>query len=533
MTPPFGTAKASPKADTGALTGQAKLNDVTRLLTSLQEDLKSKKLRPEQRKEALEKLKIYGRDPKDAAPIFTKEAIETLTKHGLEGDAEVSSLEALRCLANAMLLEPKTRQIFVDLGYCGQAAERLKNQDSDNEFLICRILFLTTYDSNLDFDPLFDGNSLGESINSHVARHSKQFTKGSKRNATDPFDSAALSEALKLLFNISNYYPHRIATFTPCIENIFKILSKITIPHPPLQPPINYLINALVNLDLEDRQAAHLSANPIFPKFNSNTNVDKLINILDQSVSVYKPVQLESLAVPLLTVLRKIYEFAPEGPKRYMQWLLLPEEDDRDLPLGQSDTLSSRLLRLSTSPAAPNLREGISSLLFELSGKDADRFVRNVGYGFAAGFLLSHDIPVPASARGAHTAGKQRSGARDTGGDAEGEGEGEGEEGEEEEEEEEEGELVNPITGQKLSKEGKSDDSARPEMSDEEKEREAERLFVLFERLRATGVVDVKNPVREAVESGRFEQDNHGGGKASGKVEEVSTDDDDDDHDDN
>ena len=40
----------------------------------------------------------------------------------------------------------------------------------------------------------------------------------------------------------------------------------------------------------------------------------------------------------------------------------------------------------------------------------------------------------------------------------------------------------------------------------EEKEREAERLFVLFERLRATGVVDIKNPVQQAIDEGRFEE---------------------------
>ena len=43
-------------------------------------------------------------------------------------------------------------------------------------------------------------------------------------------------------------------------------------------------------------------------------------------------------------------------------------------------------------------------------------------------------------------------------------------------------------------------------MTEEEKDREAERLFVLFERLRATGVVDIKNPVQQAIDEGRFEE---------------------------
>lgn len=41
-------------------------------------------------------------------------------------------------------------------------------------------------------------------------------------------------------------------------------------------------------------------------------------------------------------------------------------------------------------------------------------------------------------------------------------------------------------------------------MTDEEKEREAERLFVLFDRLEKNGVLKVRNPIRDAVERGEF-----------------------------
>jgi len=43
-------------------------------------------------------------------------------------------------------------------------------------------------------------------------------------------------------------------------------------------------------------------------------------------------------------------------------------------------------------------------------------------------------------------------------------------------------------------------------MTEEEKEREAERLFVLFERMRRLGVMQVENPVRRAQQEGRFEE---------------------------
>ena len=96
-------------------------------------------------------------------------------------------------------------------------------------------------------------------------------------------------------------------------------------------------------------------------------------------------------------------------------------------------------------------------MLFELSDQDAATFVRNVGYGFASGFLLTHHLPVPRIGSVASSEGGDR-GAMVTSVD---------------------GQEINPVTGQRRDMEPVDH---RPAMTDEEKEREAERLFVLFER---------------------------------------------------
>ncbi|KKZ66381.1 hypothetical protein EMCG_07885 [[Emmonsia] crescens] len=458
------------------LEGKEKLDEVAQLVKSLAEDVKKKHFQPSQRVEILQQLRVHGRKPENADAIYSKEGLRVLAHYGFEGKSPTVSREALRCLANALLLEPSMRQIFVDLEQGPNIVGKLKEENSDDEFLASRLLFLTTYDTDLDFDKLFDNNSLGENINAHIYRHSKRFSKAKKKKL-DQMDELALSETLKLMFNITNFYPHRVDAFSPSIPHILKILSRIEIPTPPLQAPVNYLINSLLNLDLEAKKGKHFGTNPLFPKFDQNCNVDKLINILDQAVAMHKPEHLETLAVPLLTLLRKIYSFAPEGPRKYMAWLLLPEDDDHERPIGQSNTLSSRLLRLSTSPVAPSLREGISALMFELSGSDATDFVRNVGYGFAAGFLMSHDMPVPETANEAFSTSATNPSELNP--------------------------NVNPITGQRWDAEPQE---RGPEMTQEEKEQEAERLFVLFDRLKATGVVDVENPVRAALEQGRFEE---------------------------
>lgn len=89
----------------------------------------------------------------------------------------------------------------------------------------------------------------------------------------------------------------------------------------------------------------------------------------------------------------------------------------------------------------------IFELMFVLSDRDAETLTKNIGYGYAAGFLATRGIEVPKM-------------------------DGEGESGGLNPE-------INPITGQKWSAEPQD---TGPPMTKEEKEREAERLFVLFER---------------------------------------------------
>ena len=65
------------------------------------------------------------------------------------------------------------------------------------------------------------------------------------------------------------------------------------------------------------------------------------------------------------------------------------------------------------------------------------------------------------------------------------------------------GRTINPITGQynPTAEELAADEISQ--MTDAEKEAEAEKLFTLFERMNRTGVINVQNP---AADSGRFEE---------------------------
>jgi len=245
-----------------------------------------------------------------------------------------------------------------------------------------------------------------------------------------------------------------------------------------LKPPVTGLINALLSLDLPDSAAPDSQRlreyTPLFPEKFPYDNYLRLINILESGVRSSKEEELDGL-VPLVTLLRRVYELVPPDIKSEMRAQLLPSNEERAEPLGKSNSLASHLLRLSTAPTVPRLREGISSFLFELSDNDAAIFIRNVGYGYAAGYLMTHSLPVPENASGDP---RERVTTVD-------------------------GQEINPITGQRRDMEP---EDPLPEMTDEEKEQEAERLFVLFERLKATGVMNVMNPVQQAVQEGRFEE---------------------------
>ena len=97
-----------------------------------------------------------------------------------------------------------------------------------------------------------------------------------------------------------------------------------------------------------------------------------------------------------------------------------------------------------------------------------------VGYGNVAGFLFNKGI---LSAPPPRAAGSAQPGAPDTTPD---------------------GTPINPITGVAQKKD------ELPEMSEEEKEREAEKLFVLFDRLERSGALDpTQNPIRKAIAGGK------------------------------
>jgi hypothetical protein len=353
----------------------------------------------------------------------------------------------------------------------------LKIDDRDDEFLISRMLFLLTYKTKLDFGKLIDQHDLHSSINRNIAGHAKRYSLPHREGSdTSPISEMAMHETLKLLFNITYHHPELASAFAPSLLHLIQILLNCEICDPPLQAPVTLLINALLNLDLTiETEGPDIAATDDVSTVSHihEQLISRLTSILDSAIRAQSEKELDVAAAPLCTLLRHIYASNLPEAQAVMKRLLLPSDNERTMPLGQGESLPSRLLRMSCSPELPGLRDNISGLLFELSDKDASKFIENIGYGYASGYLMNNKIPVPTNeSAAAHSSTSI---------------------------------AFNPVTGQRLSEENEAPAHVL-EMTDDEKEREAERLFVLFERLKATGVMDVTNPVEQAIREGRFEE---------------------------
>ncbi|OBT50330.1 hypothetical protein VE04_08987 [Pseudogymnoascus sp. 24MN13] len=505
------STSASAKAPPPLLTGAAKLAEVKRLLEKLSLDLQkicmlphreqdvevdvdSTRLTDIERAAAVAQLKLYGRDPVDAEPIFTQEGIETLTRHAFNSPSFTTSRNALRCLANAL-----------------PPGLRLSNDNREDEFLVSRIIFLTTYGGNMDLENLIDNHHLAENINQNISRHAKQYDEVLKMEKKESDRSSASSMSTKdrekrekkerkakekeMKKNAKNPestepdpVPKTCPWPKPSSSSSTPPTSAARAPPPSSPPsPPSCASSSSAPSPHQPHGAPHRPTNqrphqprprprrvpplpPLRPK-DPRPSTSSTSSTLPQPATQSATSRSRSHAPSPSFAENDVV--APRPVKVHLRMLLLPTAEDRLKPLGATNTLSSRILKLSTSPLAPTAREELSHLLFEMSDKDAKNFVQNVGYGFASGFLFQNNVPIPENALDAWSINDSASMA------------------------------VNPITGQTLDSE---EPWEGPKMTREEKEREAERLMVMFDRLQKNGIIKTENPMRTMQHEGRFEE---------------------------
>lgn len=247
---------------------------------------------------------------------------------------------------------------------------------------------------------------------------------------------------IQLLSVLAAKHEAQVYRFFESLTPLLEIFDRAPVPSPPLQPPLSLLIDSLAVLPFHDEPL--VAPGSPWPPFNEA----KLVQILDLAVQAYKGGDLEPRITPLASLLSYIARDAPEDTKKRLRSHLLPSDQDRTQALGQGNSLPHRLVRISTGAVTPPLKKALAHMYLELSAGNPKDLIHNVGFGCGVGLLRALGMPVPPL---------DTDDGESAGGSSE----------------------VNPITGQRRDMEPRQ---TLPEMTGEEKEREAERLFVLFER---------------------------------------------------
>ncbi|GAN00839.1 guanine nucleotide exchange factor synembryn protein [Mucor ambiguus] len=411
-----------------------------------------------------------------------------------------SSQEALKCICNCIFLKESVKPYLEEEHVVDSCLYVLQSEDQrlglETQFLTCRILFFMTVHRSDLVASLIKSNvadAIAKVLSSNLAILEDPVLRIQiDRNAAiNPL--TVTSEALKLLFNLmlvearSDNAMDTNQAFKECLVPILRLLFHVPFAEPqPLVPPHAQAIHALMQFQYttirqvwsEQSQWTQHLYNAKNDEHGYKYMANTLVDVLDKSIHVLIPSgdpdhdgnqSADATIAPFLLVLVSLAE-GDEAFKQAMINQMLPKEKDRLKPVNEGSGLPAYLIRLMTSTMMPQTRDAACETLFVLCDKDASKFTQQVGYGNAVGFLVNKGIAM------------------------------EPPQGSTEAEED-----VNPITGQYVKEEKLPD---LKDMTDEEKEREAERLFVLFERLKKTGIIDVENPIAKAMQEsqGRFEE---------------------------
>jgi len=450
---------------------------------------------------ALQALRILCREPEGCEGVFTSSGISLLMEYAglkptgkgkksediIEPTKEFNNIviESMKCLSNALLQNRQSQEFFDNNNGIKSLLVNLKevkNNSLQAQFLILRLIFLSTiYQENTsevmdEYNAIEDLIDLFQPILENISESSKTFSTTILPGEISY--SIVISEILKVLFNmmvnekkkdtdiqssasitVDEEIAKKYERFIPLIVEYFV---KSNMPNPPLSPPYTHAIHALMNFPVKGFESK------FFPNEDYSI-IDVLSDVLEVTIkqsnishsmenddaALINGSPADSVLPPLIILMTNLVEDNTEARSKLKE-RILPSEFNRSKPLNVGESIRACLIRLMTNTLLGNSRETISTLLYTLCDSNANVFVNQVGYGNAIGYLVNHQLMGELNNTVDENAPNDQN--------------------------------INPITGQ-IEDDNKEDPFKN--MTDEEKEREAERLFVLFDRLNKTGVIKV------------------------------------------
>jgi len=535
--------------------------------------------------QALLAVKTLGKNTTGSEYLAAPVNLSTLLtlSSSFKDDPEASG-EALRCIANALLLVEKARSTFLQKEVDGgpTAISMLeKSSLPDHIFILSRVLFLCTASGPSFIQTMVESKYHGRTSVEIIGAKLDTLTVGIL--AGTKMAREAMSDLLKLTFNILLHYPKMIEAepqtteatdpnehkvfgdfWSPKLDGFLPPLLRTFTSLPPTFPspisaPLTHVIHSLItipinpelhpvwfgtNTSTSPRHSAsnspkHTSRSQTpastsssrgdsptrfspsrtsFPTAPKPTTLDRAISVLaagrrslshspssnnatptnvlqraydllDVAFSHYFPGAIDvdeaetrarckqesadntidDILSPLVVLISRFCIADEASRVRVRQWIA-PDNLDRSSPLEGRGDILGRCLRLLASVYHTRLKDAVGELLYAMCDSDAANLSALVGYGNVAGFLFHKGI-LNAPSTVNSTFNPSMSGPK-----------------------------INPITGTTI-------EPAPPslEMSDEEKEQEMEKLFVLFDRLERTGAIPPsQNPMRKAIHDAKF-----------------------------
>ncbi|KAJ4481036.1 guanine nucleotide exchange factor [Lentinula aciculospora] len=493
--------------------------------------------------QALLALKTLGRVPAGSEPLTEPSSLCTLLElaSSLYKEDRSASSEALKCVANTLLLYDHARVTFVsrEVGggeICASMLE--KATSSDQLFTLSRIMFLATASPSTLIFSLVEDKRHGRTIIDVIAIKLDMVLSSVLANKA--FARDAMSELLKLSFNLMLHYPklHGLTSTSlrsqqdfqsPNLDGLLPPLLRVyqnlprTFPIP-LVPPLTHVIHALITIPLtpslislwfsatRNSTSRHVHSSHT-PRPRSSSTLDRALNVFSAgrrslSISSNSPASmfgnsyhdvlirtidlleivfsfhfpsnsnpdsrevreafknvlvgsrmstdttLDELVSPLLALCTRICMMDQTSRKRLRDWII-PPNIDRSYPLNERDDFLGRCIRLLGSVYHPKLNASVGEMLYAACDCDPSILSSLVGYGHVAGFLFNKGIMSAPPPPSSDPHSSQR--------------------------------VVNPITGTYDTMPQGGINNSIAEMTEEEKEIEMDKLFVLFDRLDRSG----------------------------------------------
>ncbi|TIB79691.1 hypothetical protein E3Q22_02358 [Wallemia mellicola] len=433
-------------------------------------------------------------------------------------------LESMTIVANTLLLHEQARY---------NAAQQ---NTSDIHFVAARCLFLCTLKPDPVVTKLVHEDNLVDVIHARLIQYTPYIIPSNKSNDIPPRSKELVTDILKLFFNLTLH--HKSSNSSPILgenwdEKFSKLLQPLLILFmdltgnsnvnaiSPIPQPIPQVIHSLLCFPFKpftqiwsnphssgsfspsaaiNRLSRSLSRASVVQYDTSKLNfenmdnyplLNRLIELLNNVISAFWPsssleggesvdsvqaktksagvgINLDETLSPLIMLLRKLVaeDTRGNGGFKGSLWRLLGLHDiDRSVKMEQRGDSLGVFVRFLTSSLFPSIKTTVGELLFALCDNDPTKMSSTIGFGNAAGFLFSKGLLSAGAGDPAETG-------------------------------------VNPVTG--AYEEARS--GGPEEMTEEEKEAEAEKLFDAFDRLNRNGIIKTSNPMQDPKNQARFQE---------------------------